>query len=270
MEEKRGIFKFFKKLIKKEMKSGMECENTDIDKKLDESIEIQSIEGLDLKDTIENEITKSDIIENNYIQEQNNDEDETNELESLEKLYKVDSHDDNLNFERVTSNMIGIKNIGQSPCDITNNLKQAILKVDKSLITQEQLERIGVIVNLGHIDNYEVVDVAFKYNHEIQNPCGEGTVLGEALLKAVVLIGSVHYSWILYDTITNATVYDGTHDAITAYSVYDIVKFEENIRPTDVTAQFTPAQLSKVDVIDDENLDFYIFKVSGTVDIVGV
>ncbi len=269
MEEKRGILKFFKKLIKKEMKSSMEDESTDIDKKLDESIEIQSIEVLDLKDTIENEITQSDLIENNYIQEEN-DEDEINELENLEELYKVDSHGDNLNFERVTSNMIGIKNIGQSPCDITNNLKQAILKVDKSLITQEQLERIGIIVNLGHIDNYEVVDVAFKYNHEIQNPCGEGTVLGEALLKAVVLVGAVSYSWILYDTITNEIVYDGMQDSVTAYSVYDIVKFEEDVRPKNVTAKFTPAKLTKVDVIDDENLDFYIFKVSGTVDIVGV
>src|SRR3712207_7176923 len=49
-----------------------------------------------------------------------------------------------------------------SPCEITNNLKQAVLKIQKNLITEEQLANLGVAINLGHIDEYQVLDVAFK------------------------------------------------------------------------------------------------------------
>lgn len=101
-------------------------------------------------------------------------------------------------FEKVTSNMVDIKNREKTPCDITNNLKQVILKVDKKLVAKENLGNIGVSLNWGNIDNYEVLDVEFKYKHEIPNPCRDGTITGETLLKVVVLVGLVNYSWVLY------------------------------------------------------------------------
>lgn len=244
MKGKRNFYNFLKQLIKKEIKFDKE--------NISEKLEIQSIQKINSNGTIEDEIIQNEHIENNN------------------EFYRLDSYNNNSNIERVTSNMVDIKNRAKTPCDITNNLKQVILKVDKKLVAKENLGNIGVSLNSGSIDNYEVLDVAFKYNHEIPNPCGDGTITGEALLKAVVLVGLVNYSWILYDTITNKVIYDGTKDAITAYSVYDIVKFEDNVEPTTVEAKFTPNELSKIDVIDDENLDFYIFKVSGTVDIIGV
>jgi hypothetical protein len=267
MDEKRGILNFFKKLIKKELNDNL-ADNIDKELSINENskdnIEIQSINSFD---SIKNEITEE---YNRFQNEPYDNENIVEKDESTQISYKEESNsNDNSNLERV-NNMIGIRDVGQSPCEITNNLKQTILKVNKNLINIDQLDNLGVAINLGRIENYEVLDVTFKYNHEISNPCGTGTVTGEALLKAVVLVGTVQYSWILYDKLTNKHVYDGESDAITAYSVYDIVKFEENVRPTEVTAKFTIDPLRRVEVIDDENLDFYLFKVGGIVDIIGV
>lgn len=59
-------------------------------------------------------------------------------------IKELDSYNDNSNFEKVTSNMVDIKNREKTPCDITNNLKQVILKVDKKLVAKENLGNIGV------------------------------------------------------------------------------------------------------------------------------
>lgn len=257
MEEKNGILKFFKRLIKKEMPN--------IDK--EENIDIQSVTPIDLKQIIEDELIEPNL----KIANENYEEILPIEEEVIsESKVSKGNIEDNSNLERVTNSMVDMNKIRSNPCEITNDLKQSILKVEKHLLTPEQLERIGVTINLGHIENNEVLDVAFKFKYDFPNPCGVGTVPGETLLKAVVLVGTVYYSWILYDTITNEIVYDGTADAITAYSVYDIVQFDEDSRPTSVTAKFSPGTLNKVDVIDDENLDFYIFRVTGTVDLIGV
>ncbi len=252
MKEKNNFYNFMKQLIKKEIKQDKDT-NSD-------NLEIQNIKKISSNE-------KEETIEKNSIEDKN--EEEFNEIINNSKLYRLDN--DNSNIERVANNMVDIKNRATTPCDITNKLNQVVLKVSKKLVSKDNLSNIAVSLNSGRVDDFEVLDVAFKYNHEIPNPCGDGIITGEALLKAVVIVGLVNYSWILYDTITNEIIYDGTKDTIMAYSVYDIVKFEDNsIKPASVEAQFTPNELSKVDVIDDENLDFYIFKVSGTVDLIGV
>lgn len=272
MEEKRGMIKFLKNLIKREVKENLESHINEAD------INIQSINLIDTKEKTEN-IKKENIeVNNNPIEESvNSDSIYKENIEEIkiedDKVIPESKDDDNKklnsNFERVASNMIDINKFRQSPCDITNNLSQGLLYVEKHAITPEQLDNIGVTVNLAHIENYEVLDVAFKYNYDVPNPCG-GTVPGEALLKAVVLVATVHYSWLLYDKVTKEIVYDGIPAWTTAYSVYDIVKFDEDVRPTNVTAEFTPGELTRLDVVDDPNLDYYIFTVNGTVDLIGV
>lgn len=272
MEEKRGLIEFFKKLIKKEVKGNLV---SDIN---EDNIDIQSINSIDKKEIIENDIKENVDMTNKLIEESVNlgsiyqESIEEVEIEYEEVIHesKDDGNDKlNSNIERVTNNMIDINKFRQSPCDITNDLNQGLLYVEKHLITQEQLANIGVTINLAHIENYEALDVAFKYNYDVPNPCG-GTVPGEALLKAVVLVATVHYSWVLYDKVTKAIVYDGVVGATTAYSVYDIVKFDEDVRPTEVTTKFNPGELTRVNVIDDPNLSYYIFTVNGTVDLIGV
>lgn len=255
MEEKTGLINFIKKFIKKEMKNnniGIKDEVFDETHNLNDNIEIQSVDIFDIKETIQEEIMQPEEPIN-------------------EKIRVEDSENsDNLYIERVADNMFDIKRDIVSPCEITNNLKQAVLKIQKNLITEEQLANLGVSINLGHIDEYQVLDVAFKYTYEIDNPCG-GKIPAEALLKAVVLVGSVHYSWLLYDKTTEKVVYDGAADSVTAYSIYDIVQFDDqDVRPTNVTAKFTPGPLTKLDVVNDPDLDFHLFTVNGTVDIVAI
>lgn len=207
MEEKRGLIKFIKNLIKLEIK-----ENLVPDIKEDD-IDVQSINLIGSNEVIKNDIKENLDINNKSIEEEvSSTRIDIKNIEKNEIDYKNDilkSKDDsndklNSNFEKVANNMIDINKFRQSPCDITNNLQQSLLYVEKDLLTQEQLENVGVIINLDRIENYEVLDVAFKYNYDVPNPCG-GTVPGETLLKAVVLVATVRYSWILYDKISKKT-----------------------------------------------------------------
>lgn len=288
MSERKGIIKFIKNLINKEMIEKDNLSSTEYD--IEKNINIQSIENTTqneickkiLEDTVNDAIELDFEIEviDNIMTNENEKNLESDELELKitseevkENVYeetKVTEQDygENLRFERVNSDMSDIKIKGTNPCDITNNLTQAILKVPKHVITQEQLNNIAVTINLGHINNYQVLDVAFKYIQEIENPCGSGTISGEALLKAVVLVGNVGYSWILYDGLTKSIVYDGVQDAVTAYSVYDIIKFDQEDRPTNVTASFKTTVFEQLP--EDPTVEYYLFKVEGTVDIVAV
>lgn len=149
------------------------------------------------------------------------------------------------------------------PCNNANVLDQSLLKIRKGLITDP--DQVAEYINLIYIEDFRVMEEAFVQPVEINNPCGgEGTIVGEALLKEVVLVGGVHYSILLYDNVTNRTVYDGVIESNTAYSLYKIVPFNQ-----DVTVDINNVQpvfntiLTRLPELED--LSYYIYKVDGTV-----
>lgn len=254
MNENSKLVKFIKKILKEEILENEELNENVKDGQEEIDLYTEKINIDELKNLEINEIHRTDEIEDA------NDED----IKDIENnLIK------NIKIERMVSSMgdtIKIKN--SNPCEITNNLNQALLKIPKHIITPEQLNTVKANINLGRVDNQEFLDVAFKYSKEIDNPCGEGTIQGEALLKAVVIVSTVGYSFILYDSITKKVLYDMVQDTITAYTVYDIIPFEENKRPTTVTPEFT---ITKFELLpDDPSLDYYVFLVEGIVDLIGV
>lgn len=194
------------------------------------------------------------------------------DLDSLEYISAdLDSYNEIANYkiERIDSSMSGnIKIQNTNPCDITNNLNQAILKVSKHLITQpDMLAQIQPYINLGHLDNTEVIDVTFNYNTTIPNPCGGDDLVGEALLKAVVIVSTVNYSILLANNTSIPSIYDGVEGAITAYSVYNIIPFEQSDRPTNVNSVFEITNFEQLP--DNPALDYYMFAIDAKVDLIG-
>lgn len=268
MNKNNKLINYLKKILKKEISKNDELKENIEKSILKDIVEKENIEDeKDIK-VLEESIKDSQEDMNIYV--------ENNESSSIQEIKVNESEEDgvkdsiikNLKVERMSNNMDDmIKIKGSNPCDITNELNQAILKVPKHLAPAD-LSEIKSVVNLGHIDNHENLDVAFKYTQNIPNPCGAGTIEGEALLKAVVIVATVGYSILLYNDVTKEQVYDGVQDAITAYSVYDIIPFDENKSPTDVGAEFTITKFEQLP--DNPELDYYMFVIEGTVDLVEI
>lgn len=270
MNENSKIIKFIRRILKKEV-----SQNDELKKTIEENIVNDIIDKQNLENEVEIDMVKENIKDSEeeitlYTESSNIDGIQIYESDEDEVIEDIGINIiENLKIERMGNSMGDIIKIkGSNPCEITNDLNQAILKVPKHVITPEQLAAVAATVNLGHLNNQEFLDVAFKYTKEIENPCGGGTIQGETLLKAVVIVATVDYSFILYDSITKALVYDGVQDAITAYSVYDIIAFDEQKIPTSVTPNFTITKFEQLP--DNPELAYYMFVIEGTVDLVGV
>lgn len=280
MNENSKFIKFIKKILKKEIEQNEEVKENIDENIVSDTVDKQNIENKEEINSVKENIKDSQEEINLYTENINVDEFKNLEINEIPQSVESEDAKDkdikdiennlikNIKIERMVSSMgdtIKIKN--SNPCEITNKLNQALLKIPKHLVTTEQLDAVKATVNLGHVDNQEFLDVAFKYSKEIDNPCGEGTIQGEALLKAVVIVSTIGYSFILYDSITKEILYDMVQDAITAYTVYDIIPFEEDKRPNTVTPQFTVTRFELLP--DDPVLDYYVFLVEGTVDLIG-
>lgn len=90
VKEKSGLYNTHKKEVTSEKAN------------IYENLEIQSIQKINSKETGEDELIKNDQLENN-----NEQDEQINEIENKKEL---DSYNDNSNFEKVTSNMVDIKN----------------------------------------------------------------------------------------------------------------------------------------------------------------
>lgn len=149
-------------------------------------------------------------------------------------------------------------------CDYDNNIPQMLLKIDKNLITDP--DNVAIYINLPHIDSIEALTQSVVTYPEIENPCGEGTITGQAYLQQIVLVAGVRYSILLYDSITMNKVYDGEADSVTAYSVLGVQPLgtEVDIDPRLVTPEFDTVLTRVPDV---EGVDYYLYTVEGTVNL---
>lgn len=149
------------------------------------------------------------------------------------------------------------------PCNNVNVLDQTILKIRKSLITDP--DEVDRYINLAYIEDFRVMEEAFVQQVQVNNPCGgDEPIVGEALLKEVILVGGVNYSVLLYDSVTKQKVYDGEVQASTAYSLYKIVPFNEEVTvdENNVTPIFSTT-LTRLPELED--VIYYMYKVDGTV-----
>lgn len=154
------------------------------------------------------------------------------------------------------------------PCEYENVIPQTILQIRKDLVTDP--DQVGEFINLAHCDLFKVMEEAFNYQVEVNDPCGgPGTITGETLLKEIVLVLDVHYSVLLYDTITSQKVYDGQVESLTAFSLYKIVPFDEEVivHKDDFELVFDTT-LTRLPELD--GVDFYMYKVEGKVDVVEI
>lgn len=149
------------------------------------------------------------------------------------------------------------------PCDYVNYLPQSILKVRRDLVVDP--DAVGSYINLARCDQFKVMEEAFTYQVEVNDPCGgPGTITGETLLKEVILVSELHYSVLLFDSITRNKVYDGDIEAITGFCLYKIVPFDEEIIVS--KDDFEPVfetTLTRLPELD--GVDYYMYKVDGTV-----
>ncbi|WP_343337967.1 hypothetical protein TPELB_33710 [Terrisporobacter petrolearius] len=151
------------------------------------------------------------------------------------------------------------------PCDHKNYLPQALLRIDKKLITDPT--KVAVYVNLSHFDNVDSLEEGVIEYPEIENPCGTGTIQGQVYLEKVIIVAGVHYSLLLFDTVTQEKIYDGEIQFLTAYSLYKVLPLytEVEIDPTKLEAVFTTTLSDPIDV---PGVDYYLYTVEGNVELV--
>lgn len=151
------------------------------------------------------------------------------------------------------------------PCDHKNVLPQALLKIDKKLITNP--DNVAIFVNLSHLDSVDTIEEGYKEVINIKDPCGgDGYIQGEVYLEKVILIGGVHYSILIFDSVTMNKVYDGEVEFLTAYTNIGVYPFGEEVEvdPAKVTAEFTTV-LTKLD--DIPGVDYHLYTVDGEVEL---
>lgn len=154
------------------------------------------------------------------------------------------------------------------PCEHENVIPQTILQIRKDLVTDP--DQVAEFINLAHCDLFKVMEEAFNYQVEVNDPCGgPGTITGETLLKEIVLVLDVHYSVLLFDTITSQKVYDGQVESLTAFCLYKIVPFDEEVivNEDDFELVFDTTLTRLPDI---PGVNFYMYKVEGTVDLVQI
>lgn len=151
------------------------------------------------------------------------------------------------------------------PCDHENHLTQALLKIDKRLITDPT--KVAAFVDLSHFDNVESFEEGVIVYPEVQNPCGTGTIQGQAYLEKVIIAAGVHYALLLFDTVTMRKVYDAEVEFLTAYSLYKVLPLGEEvvIDPAKLEVKFNTILSAPMEV---EGVDYYMYTVDGTVDLV--
>lgn len=151
-------------------------------------------------------------------------------------------------------------------CDRKNILTQAILKVDKKLITNPQM--INIYINAVHFDSVDTIEEGYKDYPSIKNPCGGPDIQGEVLLEKVILVAGVHYSILIYDINSSIIVYDGAEEYVTAYTNLAVLPFgvEAEIDKDSVTAKF---EVKWEQLPDIQGVDFYLYKVEGYVELQG-
>lgn len=147
-------------------------------------------------------------------------------------------------------------------CKQNNKLPQSILKINKSLVPADN--PVEVYARVINFEGIEAIGEGFIDNPEIPNPCGEGTITGEAYLKKVIIVAGVHYSIILFDAVTKREIYDGDVEFKTSYLLYKVVPLEAEvvIDPKKIDAQIETT-LVKLD--DLEGVDYYLYRVDGDI-----
>lgn len=150
------------------------------------------------------------------------------------------------------------------PCNYQNILPQALLKIDKTLITDP--DAVAVYVNLGHLDSIDTIEEGVIEYPEVQNPCGEGTIVGQAYLEKVILVGGVNYSVVLYDAVTKKNIYAGQEQYKTAYSLLTVLPL--GVEPVIDTTLVKPVFDTTLTRLPDiEGVDYYLYTVDGTVEL---
>lgn len=150
------------------------------------------------------------------------------------------------------------------PCDYQNVLPQSLLKIDKALITNP--DNVAVYINLGHLDSIDTIEEGVIDYPEVQNPCGEGTITGQAYLEKVILVGGVNYSVLLFDTVTKTKIYAGDIQYKTAYSLLTVLPL--GVEPKIDTSLVKPVFFTKLTRLQDlEGVDYYLYTVDGTVEL---
>ncbi|MEW9080212.1 hypothetical protein [Terrisporobacter glycolicus] len=150
------------------------------------------------------------------------------------------------------------------PCDYQNVLPQSLLKIDKTLITNP--DNVAVYINLGHLDSVDTIEEGVIDYPEVQNPCGEGTITGQAYLEKVILVGGVNYSVLLFDTVTKTKIYAGDIQYKTAYSLLTVLPL--GVEPKIDTSLVKPVFFTKLTRLQDlEGVDYYLYTVDGTVEL---
>ena len=154
------------------------------------------------------------------------------------------------------------------PCEHENVIPQTILQIRKDLVTDP--DQVAEFINLAHCDQFKVMEEAFNYQVEVNDPCGgTGTIIGETLLKEIVLVLEIHYSVLLFDAITSKKVYDGQVESRTGFCLYKIVPFDEEVivHEDDFELVFDTTLTSLPEL---DGVDFYMYKVEGKVDVVEI
>jgi len=152
------------------------------------------------------------------------------------------------------------------PCEYENVLPQTILQIRKDLVTDPN--QVSEYINLARYDQFKVMEEAFNYQVAVNDPCGgSGTITGETLLKQIVLVLDVHYSVLLFDTVTSMKIYDGQAESLTAFSLYKIVPFDEEVIVNEGDFELVfDTTLTRLPELD--GVDFYMYKIEGTVGVV--
>ncbi len=150
------------------------------------------------------------------------------------------------------------------PCNYQNNLPQALLKIDKTLISDP--DNVAVYVNLGHLDSVDTIEEGVIEYPEVQNPCGEGTIVGQAYLEKVMLVGGINYSVVLYDSVNMTDIYAGQEQYKTAYSLLTVLPL--GVEPVIDTTLVKPVfDVTLTKLPDVEGVDYYLYTVDGTVEL---
>lgn len=154
------------------------------------------------------------------------------------------------------------------PCEHENVIPQTILQIRKDLVTDP--DQVAEFINLAHCDQFKVMEEAFNYQVEVNDPCGgPGTITGETLLKEIILVLDVHYSVLLFDTITSKKVYDGQVESLTAFCLYKIVPFDEEVIVNEDDFELVfDTTITRLPELD--GVDFYMYKVEGKVNVVEI
>ncbi|SFI92455.1 hypothetical protein SAMN02910355_0139 [Terrisporobacter glycolicus] len=154
------------------------------------------------------------------------------------------------------------------PCEHENVIPQTILQIRKDLVTDP--DKVAEFINLAHCDQFKVMEEAFNYQVEVNDPCGgPGTITGETLLKEIILVLDVHYSVLLFDTITSKKVYDGQVESLTAFCLYKIVPFDKEVIVNEDDFELVfDTTITRLPELD--GVDFYMYKVEGKVNVVEI